>query len=135
MRRREARAASVAAEIDAAARWVLVELRDHEVRWSSVHGSALPVPMSELRARVPHAILSDRAAWARVAARVRTDENVEVVPSGGYLEANGTPSKEEGWRYAPTSPLSPGAGFSPDGFSPKHRDRGRRASSPARRAA
>ena len=73
------------------------------------------MPPSELRARVPHAVLADHTLWNRVASRVRTDMSVRVVPAGH----DGT-SLEEGWLYfapmnghggealrSPTSAFSP----------------------------
>ena len=70
---REEKRAGRAAQIDAAARWVLCELRAHDQRWTSVSGTAQPVPPSELRPRVPHAILADRGLWKEVATRVSAD--------------------------------------------------------------
>lgn len=126
-RRREAAAAGAAAEVDAAARWALAELREHAQRWHSVSGSAHPLPPSELRARVPHTILSDRSMWPRVAGRVKADENVLVVPAGYPLGVEGVVAKEEGWVFSPATPLSPmlSPGFSPSGTR-------RRSVSPAR---
>ena len=133
-RRREARRASLAAEVDAAARWVLVELREHAQRWQSVSGSmsAPPLPPSELRARVPHAILSNRSMWKGVASRVRSDESVRVVPAGSFpLSGSERPSAEEGWIFSPSSgPLSPGYASPPGYTSPVHR----RHTSPGRPA-
>ena len=133
-RRREARRASLAAEVDAAARWVLVELREHAQRWQSVSGSmsAPPLPPSGLRARVPHAILSNRSMWKGVASRVRSDESVRVVPAGSFpLSGSEKPSAEEGWIFSPSSgPLSPGYASPPGYTSPVHR----RHTSPGRPA-
>ena len=84
-RRREAAAAGAAAEVDAAARWALAELREHAQRWHSVSGSAHPLPPSELRARVPHTILSDRSMWPRVrvvSRRTRTCWSYPLAASG-----------------------------------------------------
>jgi hypothetical protein len=92
-RLRDERSARSAAQVDAAARWVLAELHAHQHRWRSVSGSALPLPPTELRTRVPHSVLADRSLWPRVAHRVRADENVSV--TGG-----GSTGVQESWLYA-----------------------------------
>jgi hypothetical protein len=63
---REARRATKIAQVDAAARWVVGELRDHAARWTSISGIAQPMAVSELRSRVPHSVLSDRRLWNQV---------------------------------------------------------------------
>ena len=105
-RHRDARRAGRAAQVDAAARWVLAELASHETRWRSVSGNAQPLPPSELRARVPHSVLADRSLWKLVANRVRCDEHVLVAPKGSYTSSDGGASVEEGWLFV-QSPLSP----------------------------
>ena len=106
---REEKRAGRAAQIDAAARWVLCELRAHDQRWTSVSGTAQPVPPSELRPRVPHAILADRGLWKEVATRVSADSCVVVT--------------KEGWLIAPemNSPMaSPGSMMMRSPFSPNN---------------
>ena len=110
---REAQRAQRAAQIDAAARWVVGELRAHSARWTPISGGCPPIAPSELRARVPHAVLADRALWTRVASRVRSDMSVRVVPAG-----HDGVSEEEGWLFFGNLPshgnlCSPTSAFSP----------------------
>ena len=58
---REEKRAGRAAQIDAAARWVLCELRAHDQRWTSgERHRAAGAAVGAAAARVPHAILADR---------------------------------------------------------------------------
>jgi hypothetical protein len=108
---REARRAQRAAQVDAAARWVIGELKAHSERWTPISGGCTPIAPSDLRARVPHAVLADGSLWGRVAARVRSDMSVRVVPGG-----HDGISAEEGWLYvmgaaAVQALISPSAGL------------------------
>jgi len=94
---RDGRHAGRAAQVDAAARWVMCELREHAQRWESVSGHAMPIPPDDLRSRVPHTILSDRHLWKEVAARVRSDDCVEVTGASAVTSPRG--SSSEGWRF------------------------------------
>ena len=91
---REARRAQRAAQVDAAARWVVGELKVHSERWTPISGGCTPIAPSDLRARVPSAVLADGSLWGRVAARVRSDMSVRVVPG-----SHDGISTEEGWLY------------------------------------
>ena len=109
---RESRQAQRSSQVDAAARWIIGELRNHASRWTSISGAVHPLPPSELRAIVPHAVLADRALWPRVAERVRADMSVRVVPPGPNSS-----SDEEGWLFfAPV--LSPPGYCTPTPMSP-----------------
>ena len=99
-RRRDARRAASAAQVDATSRWVISELQAHELRWRSVSGGVMPLPMSELKGRVPHSVLSDTSLWGQVAERVRSDEHVRVTPKGVPLSPHGMRSREEGWLFS-----------------------------------
>jgi len=108
---REARRAQRAAQVDAAARWVIGELKAHSERWTPISGGCTPIAPSDLRARVPHAVLADGSLWGRVAARVRSDMSVRVVPG-----SHDGISAEEGWLYvigaaAVQALISPSAGL------------------------
>jgi hypothetical protein len=94
-RRAEAREARRAAQVDAAARWALSELRAHRDRWSSVSGTAPPLRPAELRARVPRAVLSEPSLWPRVASAVSADLSVYTVEEGDE-EYEG---QEHGWFF------------------------------------
>ena len=85
---------------DAASRWVLSELQAHELRWRSVSGGVVPLPVSELRGRVPHSVLADTSLWNQVAERVRSDEHVRTTPKDTPLSPNGLRSREEGWLFS-----------------------------------
>ena len=108
---REARRAQRAAQVDAAARWVIGELKAHSERWTPISGGCTPIAPSDLRARVPHAVLADGSLWGRVAARVRSDMSVRVVPG-----SHDGISAEEGWLFvigaaAVHALISPSAGL------------------------
>ena len=108
---REARKAQRAAQVDAAARWVIGELKAHSERWTPISGGCTPIAPSDLHARVPHAVLADGSLWGRVAARVRSDMSVRVVPG-----SHDGISAEEGWLYvigaaAVQALISPSAGL------------------------
>ena len=73
--RRQARSAVRFAQVDAAARWAISELRAHALRWKSASGLAQPLAPSELRDRLPHSVrppASARPLHAQVSRRNMT---------------------------------------------------------------
>ena len=83
-RYRDGKHASRATQVDAAARWVLGELRAHTQRWESVSGqhNVMPLPPIDLKGRVPHSILADRKLWREVEASVQSHSCVRVTSEG-----------------------------------------------------
>ena len=63
---KEARRAAAALQIDAAARWVVAELREHHAAWTRASGSGRQLPAADLRRRIPRDVLTSPGLWDQV---------------------------------------------------------------------